>query len=178
MDGMAGAFAYYEWDYTNDKSDGQLRYQSNPGNTKFDPDTGVSLKHNINPNNFEYGYVTTDDSWINYWRNGPNSILGNRPTDSGIGWRHPGGTDGITIDPVKGNSSGFGAKSLGHELANSRAFAQCQVDKVFKAVCLRDPNVFEVDRDERDAIRNNFMGAYGYNLREVFTDVAAYCKGS
>jgi hypothetical protein len=179
MDGMAGAFAYYEWDYTNDKSDGQLRYQTNPGNTKFDPATGVSLKHNINENNFEYGYITDDDSWVNYWRNGPNSILGNRPGDSGIGWRHPGGggPNGPNLD-TKGNATGFGAKSLGQELANSRAFAQCQVDKVFKAVCLRDPNVTAADRAERDAIRDNFMGAYNYNMREVFTDAAAYCKGS
>src|SRR5210317_1207078 len=27
MDGMAGAFAYYEWDYNSDISDGRLRYR-------------------------------------------------------------------------------------------------------------------------------------------------------
>ena len=31
MDGMAGAFAYYEWEYTNDKSDGRLAYAETPG---------------------------------------------------------------------------------------------------------------------------------------------------
>jgi hypothetical protein len=176
MDGMAGAFAYYEWDYSTDKSDGSLVYRA-LANPKFDPTTGVSLKHNINENTFEYGYITDDDSWINYWRNGPNSILGNRPGDPGIGWRHPGGADGISID-AKGNANGSGAKSLGIELANSRAFAQCQVDKVFKAVCLRDPNVQSADRTVRDTIRDDFMGTYNYNMREVFTDAAAYCKGS
>jgi hypothetical protein len=174
MDGMAGAFALYEWDYTNDISDGHLAYDDT-ANPKFDPVTGVSLKHNINENNFEYGYITTDDSWINYWRNGPNSILGNRPGDSGIGWRHPGGSDGITLD-AKGNATGSGAKSLGIELANSRAFAQCQVDKVFKAVCLRDPNVAASDRSARDDFVDDFTGG-GYDMRGVFTDVAAYCKG-
>ena len=188
MDGMAGAYAYYEWVYTNDKTDGHLEYQNTGNTAKFDPVTGVSLKHNINGTNFEYGYITTDDSWVNYWRNGPNSILGNRPGDPGIGWRHPAdGTDGITTDP-KGNSVGSGARTLGIELANSRAFAQCQVDKVFEAVCLRDPNVFAADRSERDNIVSNFItpntnAATGntdgpYDMREVFTDVAAYCKGS
>ena len=47
MDGLAGAYAYYEWDYSTDKADGQLVYR-NPANPKFDPANGVSLKHNIN----------------------------------------------------------------------------------------------------------------------------------
>jgi hypothetical protein len=171
MDGMAGAFAYYEWDYNNDKSDGSLVYRDT-SHPKFDPVTGVSLKHNINENNFEHGYITTSDRWINYWRNGPNSLLGNRPGDTGIGWLGPN-----TAPDSKGNATGFGARSLGIELANSRAFAQCQVDKTFKAICLRDPNVFEVDRDARDGIVGNFTGS-GYDMRGVFTDVAAHCKGS
>jgi len=170
MDGMAGAFAYYEWDYTNDKSDGRLRYRDT-ANARFDPVTGVSLKHNINANNFEQGYVTVDDSWVNYWRNGPNSVLGVRPGSGGKGWGHP----GEVLDD-KDNAIGNGARSLGIELANSKAFARCQVDKAFKAVCLRDPNLFDADRDERDAIVGNFTGG-GYNMRGVFTDVAAYCKG-
>ncbi len=155
MDGMAGAYAYYEWNYTNDKSDGNLVFT--PGS--------VSGKHNINPNNFEYGYVTTDDSWINYWRNGQNWLLG---------WN---AYAGLALDG-KGNATGNGAKSLGQELANSTAFAQCQVDKVFKSVCLRDPNIQSADRAVRDTIRDAFMGAYNYDMREVFTDVAAHCKGS
>jgi len=178
MDGMAGAFAYYEWDYTNDKTDGRLRYRSLV-NEKFDPDTGVSLKHNINPDNFPHGYVTDDDSWVNYWRNGPNSVLANRPDDTTSGWNPLGAAlPGVSID-LKGNARGNGAKSLGRELANSKAFAQCQVDKAFKAVCLRDPNVFDADRVERDAIVANFVSSsYNYDMREVFTDAAAYCKGN
>jgi len=164
MDGMAGAFAYYEWDFTNNVSDGSLLYT--PGS--------VSAKHNINPNNFEYGYITTTDSWVNYWRNGPNSKLGLRPADDGplaSGW-------GPLVNPdAKGNETGNGAKSLGIELANSSAFAQCQVDKAFKSICLRDPDVFAADRSARDGIVSNFVGS-GYDMREVFTDVAAHCKGS
>ncbi len=120
MDGMAGAFAFYEWDYNNVKEDGQLVYT--PGS--------VTLKHLINPSNFEPGYVTTDDSWVNYWRNGQNAL---------IGWSDSRIATPLTKDD-KGNATGLGAKSLGEDLANSHAFAQCQVDKVFKAVCLRGPS--------------------------------------
>jgi hypothetical protein len=88
------------------------------------------------------------------------------------GWGHPG-----EILDSKGNAVGNGARELGMELANSKAFAQCQVDKAFKAICLRDANVFGVDRAARDGIVSNFTGS-GYDMREVFTDVAAYCKGS
>ena len=163
MDGMAGAFAFYEWDYTNDKSDGRLAYRE-VGNPKFDPTTGVSLKHNINENNFEPGHITNDDSWVNYWRKGQNWLLG---------W-------GTAVNPdAKGNETGSGAKSLGQELANSNAFAQCQVDKVFEAVCFRSPTeFFGQDRAVRDSIVADFKTSYNYNMREVFTDVAAHCKGN
>jgi hypothetical protein len=153
MDGMAGAFAYYEWDYTNDKTDGNLVFT----------DGVVSGKHLINPNNFAPGNIMSDDSWVNYWRNGQNWLLG---------W-------GTAVNPdTKGNETGNGAKSLGQELANSDAFAQCQVDKVFESVCLRGPTEFyDQDRTVRNNIVTAFKTTYNYNLREVFTDVAAHCKG-
>ena len=166
MDGMAGAFAHYEWDYTNDKSDGRLAYRET-GNPKFDPITGVSLKHNINENNFENGHITNDDSWINYWRNGQNWLLGWSSSYPGLQLTSNG----------KENAIGNGAKSLGLELANSDAFARCQVDKVFEAVCLRSPTeYFGTDRAVRDGIVTAFKTTY--NMREVFTDVAAHCKGN
>jgi hypothetical protein len=160
MDGMAGAFAHYEWDYTNDKTDGSLTYTGPETTTP----AIVSGKHLINPDNFKPGYQITDDSWINYWRNGQNWLLG---------W-------GPAVNPdTKGNETGNGAKSLGQELANSNAFAQCQVDKVFEAVCLRGPTeFFGADRAVRDGIVANFKTTYNYNMREVFTDVAAHCKGN
>ena len=37
------------------------------------------------------------------------------------------------------SGTGTGAKSLGQEWAHSDGFAQCQVEKVFRTVCLRDP---------------------------------------
>ncbi|MCP4983168.1 MAG: hypothetical protein GY935_22045 [Gammaproteobacteria bacterium] len=162
MDGMMGAYAYYEWSYTNDKSDGSLVYDNSQ----------PAAKHNINPNNFEYGHEVVDDHWINYWRNGPNSKLGNRPGDNSSGWSYAG-----EVLDAKGNAIGNGASSFGRELANSKAFAQCQVDKAFKSICLRDPNTFSADRSARDGFVTNFVGN-NYDMREVFTDVAAYCKGS
>ena len=57
--------------------------------------------------------------WNNRWRTGPNYILGWSATLPG---------------------SGNGAKSLGLELESSAAFANCQVTRVFKDVCLRAPN--------------------------------------
>ncbi|MCP4392223.1 MAG: hypothetical protein GY802_28275, partial [Gammaproteobacteria bacterium] len=113
-----------------------------------------------------------DDHWINYWRNGPNSKLGNRPGDNSSGWSYAG-----EVLDAKGNAIGNGASSFGRELANSKAFAQCQVDKAFKSICLRDPNTFSADRSARDGFVTNFVGN-NYDMREVFTDVAAYCKGS
>ena len=154
MDGMGGAFAYYDWSYTDDKSTGQLAFT----------DGSVQGKHLINSSNFKPGYITTDDSWINYWRNGQNQ---------GLGW---GNYAGLVLDS-KNNATGSGAKALGQELANSRAFAQCQVDKVFKAICLRDPNLFNADRSARDSFISSFT-TNGYDMRGVFTEVAAFCKGN
>jgi hypothetical protein len=154
MDGMAGAFAYYQYDYTNDKESGRLIYT----------DGVVQEKHLINSNNFKPGYVTIDDSWINYWRNGQNALLG---------W----GNAAEVLD-TKGNATGNGAKALGIELANTQAFARCQVDKVFKTVCLRDPNDYASDRDERDTNMIPPFISSGYDMRQVFSDTAAWCRGS
>ena len=152
MDGMAGAYAYYEYDYTTDKETGSLSYI----------DGTVRGKHLINSDNFKSGYEMDDDSWVNYWRNGPNWLLGWAPS--------------ANLD-AKGNGTGNGAEELGRELANSHAFAQCQVDKVFQAVCFRDPNDYAADRSERDDIVAEFKGT-GYQMKQVFGDVAAWCKGN
>jgi hypothetical protein len=118
----------------------------------------VQPKYSINSDTFKYGYITPDDHWDNYWRDGQNSLLG---------WD----TNGMNL-----TGSGSGAKELGIELANSRAFASCQVEKVFKTVCLREPgNV--ADRNEVDTITDNFI-AGNYNMKTVFADTAVYCMGN
>jgi hypothetical protein len=113
----------------------------------------VQPKYFNNDTTFPDGFVTPNDSWHNHWRVGQNALIG---WSSGL----PG--------------EGAGAKSLGAELAGSQAFAQCQVEKVFKAVCLRDP-VDSSDRTQINTMTNAFRG--GYNLKDVFAASAGYCMG-
>jgi len=115
----------------------------------------VQPKYAINTDNFKFGYVTTDDHWDNYWRAGSNQVFGFDAALSG---------------------SGSGAKSMGQELAHSDGFAQCQVEKVFKAVCLRDPGD-AADRQAVDTIKTKFKST-GYKMKQVFADAAVYCMGS
>jgi len=143
MDPLAQAFAYYDFDETQQR----LVYTSGTPNAKYF----------LNADNFKPGFVTPDDQWSNRWRNGHNRLLG-------WGW-------GTT--PTSG--TGNGAKSLGDELANSQAFATCQVQKVFKAVCFRAPQN-AADRARVDAIALQFRGD-NYRLKTVFAETAAYCMG-
>ena len=140
MDPLAGAFAYYNFNETTNS----IEYT--PG--------VVQPKYFNNDSNFEYGYVTTDDSWANYWRDGQNQFLG---------WD--------TLLP----GSGFGAASMGDELANSDAFARCQVRKVFRAVCLREPE----DAADRLQIDNVMVPSFksGYQMKQTFAEAAVYCMG-
>jgi hypothetical protein len=112
----------------------------------------VQPKYLINADNFKPGFVTPDDSWENRYRlPGPNRLLGWSPSL-----------------PGKGN----GAKSLGQELAHSDAFAQCQVEKVFRAMCFRSPSD-EFDRQRvADSTRDFKVDG---NLKRVFAQTAAYC---
>ena len=157
MDPLAQAFAFYDFahdaDADPDGDSGAISY-NDAGAT--DPATGnrVKKKYRINSDNFKPGYVTQDDHWNNYWRSGQNTAVG---WDSAA----PG--------------SGTGAKSLGAELANSRAFAQCHSVHVFKTVCLRDPQD-AADRASVVAITTAFT-ASGYKLKEAFASAAGYCMG-
>jgi hypothetical protein len=143
MDPMAQAFAYYNFNETS-------------GSIEF-TDGVVQPKYTINADTFKYGFVTPDDRWDNYWRNGQNALLGWQPQTPGSG-------------------SGNGAKSLGSELAASDAFAHCQVEKVFRSVCLREPGD-STDHSRVDAITADFR-ADNYNMKTVFAETAVYCMGN
>jgi len=165
MDGLTGAYAYYDLQYSGDK-DTDVDTFENSAQLTF-TDGAVTSKHFNNDNNFKPGHITIDDSWINYWRNGPNSLLG---------WNDD-YADFATDD--KGNAIGNGAKSMGMELAHSDAFAQCQVKKAFQTVCLRDPDDYSADRTEVGNIVSGIQSNNGViNMKNVFRDVAAYCKGN
>ena len=143
MDPLAQAYAYYNWSGEEGTDAGEIIYT----------DGVVQPKYLINANNFPHGFVTEDDRWDNYWRQGPNANLG---------W---GG----------GSGSGNGAKSLGQELANSEAFASCQAQKVFRTVCLRAPHS-PADVSQVESMTSNFT-SNGYRVRDLFADAAVYCRG-
>ncbi|HEY5645195.1 MAG TPA: hypothetical protein VIS76_04610 [Pseudomonadales bacterium] len=148
MDSLAGAFAFYDYVYdVNTDPEGQS------GRIVYD-ESAVASKHFNNDTNFEYGYITTDDSWLNYWREGQNALLG---------WD--------TSLPGSGN----GAKSLGWELASTDAFARCQVKKVFQNVCLHGPED-AADRAQISDMVDSFR-ASNYNLKQVFAESALHCRG-
>lgn len=139
MDPMTQAFAYYDFVYTPGNEDaGQLVYT--PGS--------VQPKYLINSDNFKSGYVTTNDNWDNYWRNGPNRNLG---------WG-------------SGSGSGSGAASMGAELANSVAFERCQATKVYRTVCLGDPSQGQVG-----TLLTAYGPTK--NMKQVFASAATLCMG-
>jgi hypothetical protein len=148
MDPMAQAFAYYDFPGTA-VGDGL-----NTGSMVYTPGT-TQAKYHINTGNFPQGFVTPDDSWTNRWRQGPNQVLGWDPTLPG---------------------SGNGAKSLGTELGHSGAFAQCQAQKVFQAVCYRAP-ASQADLNQVSTMTSAFK-AGGYKYKSLFASAAVYCMGS
>ncbi len=138
MDAVDGAYAYLEWDATLG------RMINTPG--------VVQAKYLINGNVFPYGHITTDNGWVNLWREGSNSLLD---------WR--GASD-----------RGFGAKSLGAEVGASRAFSVCQVEKAFKHVCFHGPKD-QGDRDAIETIADAFEAGGTYSMKGVFAAVAEHC---
>ena len=155
MDPMTQAFAYYNFQYdktTDPTADAGFLKYNDTNDVDATTGTRVVRKYFNNNTTFPYGYITMNDHWDNYWRQGQNAVLG---------W---GGSA----------ASGDGAKSLGEELANSQAFAQCQVEKVFKNVCLRAPEDAN-DRSQISSMVSDFQS--DYNLRKVFAESAVYCMG-
>ena len=157
MDPLAQAFAYYEYDFDSDNDpngeSGQLIY-NDAGQLNSSTGTRVQTKYHHNNTTFPFGFITTDDKWENYWRSGVNRKLGWDNTLTG---------------------KGQGAKSLGQELSNSEAFAQCQVTKVFKNVCLREPES-QADLNAITTTTASFK-QNAYQLKRVFAEVGTYCMG-
>jgi hypothetical protein len=75
MDGMAGAFAYYDVIDGATADADQFVYNAGQVDTKF----------NRNSDQFPEGYVTTDDGWVNLWVAGQNADIGWHGADSGNG---------------------------------------------------------------------------------------------
>jgi hypothetical protein len=139
------AQAFAYYDYT-------FASDESTGSLKYSPGT-VADKYFHNNTTFAPGFVTPDDHWENRWRAGSNALMGWDATLPG---------------------AGMGAKSLGAELGASDQFAQCQVQKVFKAVCLRAP-ADAADRSQMSTLVSHFK--QGYSLKKVFAETAVYCMG-
>jgi len=140
LDSLAGAFAYYDFDEDTQ----QTVYTAATVQPKYLKDAGT----------FRFGYATDGDTWINYWRTGPNAF---------VGWNGP------------GSGAGSGAKSMGMELAQTRQFATCQVRKTFEKVCYRRPNG-PADEAAVDSIATIFE-ANNRSMKRVFAETALHCMG-
>ena len=167
MDPLAQAFAYYDFPYPDEEQFPglELEARKDMGAIAYTPGA-VQAKYLINEASFPTGYVTPNDHWTNYWRLGDNSAR--------IGWRAPAGNSGaidLALNPAF--SEGDGAASLGRELANTEAFAYCQVKKSFRAVCLREPRSTLDESMAVESFVNTFHA--GHNMKQVFAEVAAYC---
>ena len=118
-------------------------------------------KMNQNSTIFEDGHTVSSDAWVN------TIFTGNDPAKvSKLGWRTPDNGS---------EASGNGAHSLGRALAHTRAFSSCQVRRVFKHVCLREPVASEKVSLER--ITDRFEGAndWNYNFKNIFKAVVSVC---
>lgn len=126
-------------------SDETERLVFTPGN--------VQNKNLINSNVYRFGYVTKDDKWENHWRHGTNGQ---------IGWNGP-------------SSKGEGLKSMNAELATTRQFSVCQVEKTFEKICLRPPT----SGADKIAVNNiaTIFEDNQYSMKRVFAETAIHCMG-
>jgi hypothetical protein len=168
MDGLAGAFAYYNWGPYQFDTNANPDTQSSTYATSVNPDfvlsgktfsnTRVMPKYLQNFTSFPDGYVTTDDSWINYWRTGPDANLG-------WGWANDEASPQHT-------TKGSGLASMGQELSNTYAFSQCQALTVYRHVCLNEPSATTLKSMVNDFKSN------GFDMRTLFSDAAIDCSNN
>jgi len=173
MDGMAGAYAYYTWgpnvfDDNLDPETQSMTYHTTAITYQVDgadiaAPTRTTRKHRINRTNFIYGWETSDDSWTNYWRTGQNAKLE---------WANNSPQASIAVPASIPGAAVGNAALLGQELANTNAFARCQVTKVYRHVCLNDPAEATLQ-----TLTTNFVNST-YDMRTVFTDSVIDCMNS
>lgn len=105
---------------------------------------------------FSDGHVVTDDSWNNLWASGQNAVLG---------WRG-----------MNGSHQGQGARGLGRYLASSEQFSQCMAEKVFKLVCVKEPQSAS-DLAAVEAYATQFEANNEYNMKDLIAKTATLCMG-
>jgi hypothetical protein len=98
MDGLAGAFGFV--DYVQ----GRMLFSDR-----------VASKFNQNGTVYPEGYVTDDNSWVNFVT--PR-------TQDHFGWR--------------GKKSGYGIRELGEMIAGSRKFSSCMAERTYRQICKKN----------------------------------------
>ena len=161
------AFAYYDWDYPDETQPPNLTEDErmDRGEMVYTPGL-VQDKYYLNDTTFSAGYVTPNDHWTNYWRLGDNS--------GRVGWRATAANSGsvdLAVNPAY--SEGTALPAWVQTLANTDAFAVCQVRKVFRNVCLREP----MDTPGERAAMDGFIGSFSssHSVKQTFAEVAGYC---
>lgn len=160
MDGLAGAFAHFDYGFRNftDGNNVAIVYPAGyfPGSqlirfpNAVETGTNIVRKYNQNTGVFPAGYITVDDSWVNYF------AASQTAANKAIGW-------------PAGMTSGSGAKSLGTMLANTRGFPVCMAKRVFKKVCARAAGA--ADTATIGTLADQFI-AGGYKLKSLFENAA------
>lgn len=107
----------------------------------------IAPKYNQNKNVYPQGFATKDSTWIN--------LLTTPAHQEMFGWRSP--------------DEGVGINDFGALLANSRAFSECMVKRVFKKVCRQ--NLGPAQEDFLKAYSTQFEADH-YDLRKLFERVA------
>ncbi|OQW52130.1 MAG: hypothetical protein A4S09_08960 [Proteobacteria bacterium SG_bin7] len=107
---------------------------------------GVMEKMNQHAEVYPEGYVTTDDSWEN--------MLHYNPSIS-FGWR----------SPMKGQ----GIKQFAEMLAQSKAYSQCLVKKVYQEIC--GTSILETAPELLEPLRTKFE-SNGYKIRSLISNIA------
>lgn len=121
------------------------------GQVVYSPGTVVEK---VNRNNlFNDGHVVTSDYFTNIWATGQNASLG---------WR--------------GAQDGYGAKAVGRLLASTRAFSDCMALRVFKLVCLKEPQQ-QVHLDAIQANADAFEANNSYNMKSLIAKTSVLCLG-
>lgn len=167
MDAMVGAFTFF--DYRANEG----RLIRDPGTITVRPPNQTSGKLARQYSVFPAGHAPTSNEWRNLYAT--KNAQGRPFVD--LGWKTPAGGQALTF--------GAGAKSLGQVLAATDAFSQCMAKRVFKRICLREPNVQELN--ELNAIAQDFetgfsefsdLGSGGaYNMKALFGKVSGMCFG-
>ena len=148
MDGLAGAYAYYDMVPGKTPDTAKLTYSA----------AKVAKKYDQNTDQFPDGYMTTDDGWANNWLEGQNATIGWHPASNGT---------------MESTRAGMGAKSLGELLTATDAFASCMAERSFAAMCLHKPNGAN-DQKIVDKITSDF--SRDYNLKNAMVTAVVACS--